>query len=188
MTAKDRNEKDVNKIETMARRFGKTLKEKKAEETFEKVKNIEIETKRSNVKSRIEEIEKVRREEELGKKTATNGQLEQIEKERRMRKYEKNGQKKESVGITAQNPEKLKLKRKKMNEGGIGGISKVGDKGGSGANFAAKINNFSNIFSGRDGTKKLAELSGLTWEPSGGGGGKFRKAKESCGDEMKGKN
>ena len=69
---------------------------------------MEIETKRSNVKSRIEEIEKVRREEESGKKTATNGQLEQIEKERRMRKYEKNGQKKGSVGISAQNPEKLK--------------------------------------------------------------------------------
>ena len=85
-----------------------------------------------------------------------------------MRKIEseKNGQKKESVGMTAQNPGNLKRK----NEGGIGGISKVGDKGGSGANFAAKINNFSNIFSGREGTKRLAELSGLTWEPSGGGG------------------
>ena len=122
----------------------------------------------------------------MGKKTATNGQLEQIEKERRMRNNEKNGQKKESVGITAQNPEKLKLKRKKMNEWGIGGISKVGDKGGSGANFTAKINNFSNIFSGRDGTKKLAELSGLTWEPSGGGGDKLKEVQESegVGDEM----
>ena len=166
-----------------------TVKEKKAEDDHEKEKIIERERKGKNVRSMIEEVEKGGREVKLGlfknvkNITATDRQKEKtedLEKEGRIRKVEKKcGKKKESVKVQAQNPDKLK--RKKTKEGGIGGIIKVADKGGSGATFTTKITNFKNIFSGREGAKRLAESKGLTWEPSGGGGEKLKEVQESEG-------